>query len=389
MRIAIEQRELSHHIQHLVGIVSSKTTSPILTNYLIEADANKGEVKITASDLEITVDVRFSAAVSEGGTIAVSARHFNEIVSQMPPAVIDIWKTEDLLMIQCSKIDFKILCADHSLFPILPEPQMETATRVNPETFNRMIGKTAFAVSTDPNRAVITGVCWKIMEKTNLMAATDGRKVAEIVVPNTAPAEGEEGKSTEPSIFSDPADEQIMERVIPVKTLNFLQKVYDPSIKELKVLMERSKIVLSYGSFTIISNIIDQKYPEYQKAFMADLPNQVIVSRKRLLESIRRVALVAPEDNNRIRFEISAENFEINTSNRDTGDAKEFVEEYQYTGAETAVSFNYRFMVSILDVIDTEKVCIKLGSPKEPLMIYNEPQPENQKITFLLMPLRS
>ena len=389
MRIAIEQLVHSHHIQHLVGIVSSKTTSPILTNYLIEADANKGEVKITASDLEITVDVRFSAAVSEGGTIAVSARHFNEIVSQMPPAVIDIWKTEDLLMIQCSKIDFKILCADHSLFPILPDPQKETATRVNPETFNRMIGKTAFAVSTDPNRAVITGVCWKIMEKTNLMAATDGRKVAEIVVPNTAPAEGEEGKSTEPSIFSDPADEQIMERVIPVKTLNFLQKVYDPSIKELKVLMERSKIVLSYGSFTIISNIIDQKYPEYQKAFMADLPNQVIVSRKRLLESIRRVALVAPEDNNRIRFEISAENFEINTSNRDTGDAKEFVEEYQYTGAETAVSFNYRFMVSILDVIDTEKVCIKLGSPKEPLMIYNEPQPENQKITFLLMPLRS
>nr|MBP7205972.1 DNA polymerase III subunit beta [Candidatus Cloacimonadota bacterium] len=115
MRLAIEQKELVHHIQHLLGIVSSKTTSPILTNYLIEADANKGEVKITASDLEITVDVRFNAAVSEGGTIAVSARHFNEIVQQMPPAVIDLWKTEDLLMIQCAKIDFNILCADHTL----------------------------------------------------------------------------------------------------------------------------------------------------------------------------------------------------------------------------------------------------------------------------------
>lgn len=389
MRIAIEQRELAHHIQHLVGIVSGKTTSPILTNYLIEADADKGEVKITASDLEITVDVRFSAAVSEGGTIAVSARHFNEIIAQMPPAVIDLWKTEDLLMIQCNKIDFKVLCADHSLFPLLPQPQMEAATRVNPETFNRMISKTAFAVSMDPNRAVLTGVCWKIMKKTNLMAATDGRKVAEIIVPNTAPAEGEEGQSGEPNIFSDPEDEQVLEKVIPVKTLNFLQKVYDPSIKEMKVLMERSKIVITYGSYTIISNIIDQKYPEYQKAFMAELPNQVIVSRKRLLESIRRVALVAPEDNNRIRFQLSGENFEINTSNRDAGDAKEFVEEFQYSGAETSVSFNYRFMVSILDVIDTDKVSIKLGSPKEPLMIYNEPQPENQKITFLLMPLRS
>jgi len=389
MRIAIEQRELAHHIQHLVGIVSGKTTSPILTNYLIEADADKGEVKITASDLEITVDVRFSAAVSEGGTIAVSARHFNEIIAQMPPAVIDLWKTEDLLMIQCNKIDFKVLCADHSLFPLLPQPQMEAATRVNPEIFNRMISKTAFAVSTDPNRAVLTGVCWKIMKKTNLMAATDGRKVAEIIVPNTAPAEGEEGKNGEPNIFSDPDDEQVLEKVIPVKTLNFLQKIHDPSIKEMKVLMERSKIVIAYGSFTIISNIIDQKYPEYQKAFMAELPNQVIVSRKRLLESIRRVALVAPEDNNRIRFQLNGDNFEINTSNRDAGDAKECVEEFQYSGAETSVSFNHRFMVSILDVIDTEKVCIKLGSPKEPLMIYNEPQPENQKITFLLMPLRS
>ncbi len=389
MRLAIEQKELVHHIQHLLGIVSSKTTSPILTNYLIEADANKGEVKITASDLELTVNVRFNAAVSEGGSIAVSARHFNEIVQQMPPAVIDLWKTEDLLMIQCAKIDFNILCADHTLFPILPEPKLDNATTVNADTFNRMIGKTSFAVSTDVNRAVLTGVCWKIMEKTNLMAATDGRKVAEIVVPNTAPVKTEEKAEADGTIFQESASEQLMEKVIPVKTLSFLQKVFDPSVKEMKVLMERNKIVFSYGSFTIISNILEHKYPEYQKAFMADLPNQIMVDKKKLQESIRRVALVAPEDNNRIRFEIDSERFEINTSDRDTGDAKEFVETYEYSGADTNVAFNYRYMLAILDAVDTEKVCIKLGGAKEPMMVYNEPLPQNQKITFLLMPLRS
>ncbi len=389
MRLAIEQKELVHHIQHLLGIVSSKTTSPILTNYLIEADANKGEVKITASDLEITVDVRFNAAVSEGGTIAVSARHFNEIVQQMPPAVIDLWKTEDLLMIQCAKIDFNILCADHTLFPILPEPKLDNATIVNADTFNRMIGKTSFAVSTDVNRAVLTGVCWKIMEKTNLMAATDGRKVAEIVVPNTAPVKTEEKTEADDTIFQESASEQLMEKVIPVKTLSFLQKVFDPSVKEMKVLMERNKVIFSYGSFTIISNIIEHKYPEYQKAFMTDLPNQIMVDKKKLQESIRRVALVAPEDNSRIRFEIDSERFEINTSDRDTGDAKEFVETYEYSGSDTTIAFNYRYMLAILDAVDTNKVCIKLGGAKEPMMIYNEPLPQNQKITFLLMPLRS
>lgn len=390
MRLAIEKKELSLYIQHLAGIVSSKTTSPILTNYLIEVDAKKSEVKITASDLDITADVRFSAAVSEGGTIAVSARHFNEIINNMPDTVIDLWKTEDLLMIQCAKIDFNILCADHTLFPILPEPKLENATLVNPETFNKMINKTAFAVSTDANRAVLTGVCWKIMEKTNLMAATDGRKVAEIIVPNTSPVNAAKpADAEEASIFQDAYTDQIMEKVIPVKTLNFLQKIYDPSVKEMKILMERNKIVFAYGKFTIVANIIEHKYPEYQKAFMSDLPNQILVAKAALHTAIKRVALVAPDDNNRIRFEIDADHFEINTSNRDAGEAKELIETFEYKGKATSISFNFRYMLAILDAVDTDKVCIKLGGTKEPMMVYNEPLPENQKITFLLMPLRS
>jgi len=317
MRLAIEKKELIRYIQNLTGIVSSKTTSPILTNYLIEVDAKKSEVKITASDLEITADVRFNAAVSEGGTIAVSAKNFNDIISSMPDAVIDLWKTEDLLMIQCNKIDFNILCADHTLFPILPEPDMEKATLVNSEIFNNMISKTAFAVSTDINRAVLTGVCWKIMEKTNLMAATDGRKVAEIIVPNSSEIKAEARESgDEASIFQDAYADQILEKVIPVKTLNFLQKIYDPSVKEMKVLMDRNKIVFSYGSFTVISNVIEHKYPEYQKAFMSDLPNQLTVNTEILRSAIRRVSLVAPDDNYRIRFELDSDHFEISTNKR-------------------------------------------------------------------------
>ncbi|HQF67727.1 MAG TPA: DNA polymerase III subunit beta [Candidatus Cloacimonadota bacterium] len=390
MRLAIEKKELIRYIQNLTGIVSSKTTSPILSNYLIEVDAKKSEVKITASDLEITVDVRFNAAVSEGGTIAVSAKNFNEIIGSMPDAVIDLWKTEDLLLIQCNKINFNILCADHTLFPILPEQDMDKATLVNPEIFNNMISKTAFAVSTDINRAVLTGVCWKIMEKTNLMAATDGRKVAEIIVPNSAEIKAEASESgDEASIFQDAYADQILERVIPVKTLNFLQKIYDPSLKEMKVLMEKSKIVFLYGSFTVVANVIEHKYPEYQKAFMSDLPNQLTVNTETLISAIRRVSLVAPDDNNRIRFELDGDHFEISTNNRDTGDAKESIETFEYKGSSTSISFNFRYMLSILDAIDTEKVCIKLGGAKEPMMIYNEPPQENNKITFLLMPLRS
>lgn len=390
MRLAIEKKELLHHIQHLQTVVTTKNTSPIMLNYLMEVDAASSTVKLTASDLELTAKVTFNAAVSEGGTIAISARHFNEIINFMPDAVIDLWKNDELLMIQCNKVDFNILCADPTLYPQLVDPDLHDANVMNAELFMRMVEKTSFAVSMDVQRAVLTGVCWKIMKDRHLMAATDGRKVSEIIIkaPSDAPVDDRPQPEGE-TIFAEQDAEHLIERVIPVKTLNFLQRIYDPSEKEIRISLQQSKMIFSYGRFVIISNIIEQKYPEYRKAFITDLPNKLVVDKKLLNTAIRRVALVAPEDVMRIRFELDEQRFEINTSDRDTGDAKEFIESYSYQGSPTSIAFNYKYMVSILDAIDTEKVKILLGTGKDPMMIYNEVDPENQEITYLLMPLRS
>ncbi len=388
MRLSIEKKDLIQHIQHLATIVPTKITTPILTNYLIEVSAETNSIQITASDLDITAIVKFPAAVIEGGTIAVSARHLNEIISSMPDDVINLWKNEDLLVIQCGKIDFKLLCADHTLYPIIPVTNLKGAIKMDAELFQRMVNKTSFAVSSDTNRAVLTGVCWKIFENEHLMAATDGRKVAEIKVRDSFMQNQEMAKDTEDNIFGD-GKESYVEKIIPVKTLNFIQKIYNAQIKELNLVMEHNKMMFAYGEYTVFTNILEHKYPEYQKAFVHDLPNSLIIDREKLKTAIRRVALVAPDDNLRTRFEIDNDRFEINTSNRETGDAKQFMEDYSYQGKPTNVSFNYKFMLSILEAVDTDKVKILLGSPKDPLMIYNEMNPENQELTFLLMPLRS
>ncbi len=390
MRLAIEKKDLIHNIQHLATIVPSKITTPILINYLISVDAETNMVQVTASDLELTVIVQFPANVSESGTTAIAARHFNEIISSMPDAVINIYKDDELLKIQCGKIDFSLMCADHTLFPILPPRTLENALNVDAELFHRMISKTSFAVSNDVNRAVLTGVCWSIKKDHHLMAATDGRKVAEIKVLSSPLGDQKiEDSSSEENIFNDTTHDQHIERIIPVKTLNFLQKIYDSGNKELKVLIDNNRIMFSYGMFTVFSQILEHKYPDYQKAFMADLPNTIIIEKDAIRTSIRRIALVAPDDNLRIRFEIDLDHFEINTVNRDTGEAKQLMENFSYQGTATSVSFNFKYMIGILDAIDTDKVRISLGSSRDPLMIYNDSVPENQEITFLLMPLRS
>lgn len=384
MKFAIDKKDLQNCIQHLVSVAPSKNVSPILTNYLIQASVDTGKVRITTSDLEITVVAEVDAAVNESGSIAVSSKHFNEIIHAMPEALINFSRHEDLLRIQSNKINFNLLIADHTLFPLVPEIDLTNAIKIDAKLFNRMISKTQFAVSSDVNRKVLTGVCWKIMPDSHLMAATDGRKVAEIKINNSAlfPADS--------PIFSDDlGNDGVIEKIIPVKTLAFMQKIYDTQHKEVSFLIEANKVIFSYGSYLVFSQIIEHKYPEYQKAFVVDLQNRFEVKKDALQSAIRRVALVAPGENQRIRIEVSNEQFVVNTTSRDTGDAKENLDDYHFEGIETGVSFSFRYMLSILDVVDSEKVVINLGTSRDPLMIYNQANQENEEITFLLMPLRS
>jgi DNA polymerase III subunit beta len=403
MRIQIEKKELIQHIQHLASIVPSKNTTPILTNYLLEAISDRNILRITASDLEITVIAEFSANVVENGITTVSARQFNEIIHSLPDALIDIYKQDEIIKIICGKIDFSLLCADHTLFPIIPEKSLQNAVKLSSEHFMRMIDKTSFAVSTDINRAVLNGVCWLIKSNDQLMAATDGRKVAEIKFIQALSSSANAGKDnqkeaseavTESQIsedinFSELDFEKGIEKILPIKTLNFLEKIHSSENKELLAVIEPNRVMFAYGEYTIFTHVIEHKYPDYQKAFISDLPNVLIMDKDILRTAIRRISLIAPEDNLRIRFELSGDKFEINTTNREAGEGKEVIEKFAYTGSNTAISFNFKYMVSILDAIDTQNVKICLGTQKDPIMIYNETQPENQEITYLLMPLRS
>jgi DNA polymerase-3 subunit beta len=401
MRFQIEKKELIKHIQYLASIVPSKNTTPILTNYLLEAIADSNIIRITASDLEITVIAEFDANVAESGITTISAKSFNEIVNSMPDALLNIFKQDEIIKIQCNKIDFSLLCADHTLFPIIPDKYIQNAIKLSSEHFQRMIAKTSFAVSTDINRAVLNGVCWVLKKDFQTMAATDGRKVAEIKYMQAiqaASAEAPAKENAEPEIgvnltedikFDDLDYEKGVEKILPIKTLNFLQKIYSSDTKDLLAVIEPNRVMFVYGEYTIFTHVIEHKYPDYQKAFIMDLPNVLLIDKDVLRTAIRRIALIAPEDNLRIRFELNNDRFEINTTNRDAGEAKEVMGEYSYNGANTAISFNYKYMTSILDSIDTEKVKICLGSQKDPIMVYNETQPEQQEITYLLMPLRS
>ena len=378
MKFMIEKEDLLLNIQHLSHVVPSKNTMPILTNYLVEADDVENSVKITTTDLKITVFVTFKATVMESGIVAVNAKDFNEIVSALPDSQISFMTKDELLKIHCDKIDFSLNLSDHSTFPLIPEANFDNAINFKASEFNRMINKTIVAVSKDQQQSVFSGILWEIAQNKQTMVATDSKKIAQISL------------DTEPISLPQLEDgtSENFKIVLPTGGINFLQKIISHDDDLLKAEIGKNRVIFKYNNFVIFSHLINSKFPDYTKVFPASLPSELLLDRQQLKNAVKRVSLVAPVDSFKIVFNIVGSRLELSTNNNEKGGAVEVIDGISYSGEDINIAFNFRFLSIILDSIDTPNVKISLGKTKNPAVFLNEKDVEGTLLRYLLMPLR-
>jgi len=370
MKFSIEKEDLLKKIQHIYNIVPGKNTMPILTNYLIEADEGTNTIKFTATDLEITVIAEFEANVSESGKVVVSAKNFNEIINSLPDKIVHMFDEEENFKILCENSKFSLLCAEVSQFPLIPHKDMKDIIELDAQMFKKMIEKTSFAVSVEINRPIFTGISWRMNAEQQMMVATDGKKIAEFKLLEK----------------HDIPEEQ--EKIIPTKSLIFLDKVIEPEIPKISVLLESNRVMFAYGNYTVFTHIIEGKYPNYTKAVPVNNNNILIINRNLLRDIVKRVSLLASEETLKVKFDLTEDSFAINSEKREEGKADEIIKDYKYSGENLVIAFNFRYLLSILNVIDSDDVEIRLGQAVEPALFFNTEKYENYEARFVLMPLR-
>lgn len=377
MKFFIDRSDLLHNIQHLANVVPSKNTMPILTNYLIEAIEGDNLIKVTTTDLKLTVVVTFNATVMESGTIAVAARNFNEIITALPDSQITFTMEDELLKINCENIDFKLNLADYSNFPLIPEAVFENAIEFKAHEFNKMINKTIIAVQKDQHNSIFSGILWEISPDKQAMVATDSKKIAHIAI-----------DSVTPDFVNTVDEEEIMKIVLPTAGITFLQKIINEESDLLQADISKSKVVFKYRNFVVFSHLMSTKFPDYTKVFPESLPKELLLDNSQLKAAVKRISLLAPEESFKIMFNIKGTTLELATSHDEKGGAKEFISDIKYNGDDISIAFNFKFLNVILDSIDTPNVKICMGEAKNPALFYNEQDPEGTLLRYLLMPLR-
>jgi DNA polymerase-3 subunit beta len=82
MKFSIERAALLRALAHVQSVVERRNTIPILSNVLLKAE--KGELSLSATDMDLEILETVPAEVSSGGATTAPAHTLYDIVRKLP-----------------------------------------------------------------------------------------------------------------------------------------------------------------------------------------------------------------------------------------------------------------------------------------------------------------
>ncbi|MCE9614565.1 MAG: DNA polymerase III subunit beta [Lentisphaerae bacterium] len=362
MKLEITKTVLLNALQKVQNIVSLRSTLPILSNVLLQAD--KKNLTLTTTDLEVTMRCTVEANVLKAGATTLPARRLASIIRELPEGLVEIEVDDkDVASVTCGSSFFKIIGLSEDEFPPIPKAEGKFAYTMDQSAFAEMLRKTAYAASADETRYVLNGVLLSFKNGKLTMVATDGRRLALVEQEVEFPAEAQ------------------ADYILPTKPVNELMHVLRDE-GTLKIHASDSQLLLEFDDIVLATKLIDGTYPNYRQVIPAQSEERVAIERESLLTALRRVSLVTTDKSNATKLTFTKNKLSITMTTPDVGEARETLP-IKYAGKDLSVAFNPEYMMDPLKNLTNDEVVLELTDELSPgVMKADIP------FLYVLMPMR-
>ncbi|MFA5410715.1 MAG: DNA polymerase III subunit beta [Candidatus Omnitrophota bacterium] len=348
MRFSVEKEVLLSGIQTVQNIITTKAALPVLSNILMETQANN--LRLTATDLDIGISCVIPVETKEAGAITVPAKKFGDIVRELPANSIEVnSKKNNLLLIETNTCQFKIMGLAHEEFPKLPEFKDKEVIRLEQLLLKEALALTSFAVSSDETRYILNGILFKITKNNLTFVATDGKRLA--IVERKLKQEVDKEVSI----------------IVPIKTIQELNRnLKDEGV--LSLVLGGNQVLFDLGGVIIISRLIEGEFPDYRQVVPPASENKVKLDREQFLLAVKRAALLSTPDYQAIKLEVFKDKLVVSKSTPDIGESHEEVS-VEYRGKEMAIGFNPAYLADVLKSLPQEVIEFELTDSEKPGVI--------------------
>jgi DNA polymerase III subunit beta len=174
MKIEVLQEQLLEGVSTTLRAISARVQLPVLLHILLEADSQG--ITLSATDLELGIQMRVSAKVEETGKITVPAKMLFEFLSSLSPGKVTLISEAANLKVKSGGYSASFQTIEVGEFPQLPVFSKEIG-EVSIEEMASAVERVAFASARDSLRPVLTGVLLEFGKGLKLVA-TDGFRLA-------------------------------------------------------------------------------------------------------------------------------------------------------------------------------------------------------------------
>ncbi len=369
MEFTVSRTDLVRELNLSQGVVEKKTTIPILSNVLVEADGDR--IHLTATDLELGIRVSCPARVKKPGAGTIPARRLLDYVRLLPDGDVQV-KIQDnhWASLVSGRSRTRIAGMSRESFPELPAMPASIA-QIPIGILASMIGKTIFSISAEESRFTLNGALLLLKKGGIVMVATDGHRLAMI-----------ESTADIPGISGD------YRALMPRKAMMELQKLAadaDPAAL-VQFSGDDNHLFFQLGDRVLLSRKLTGNFPDYPRVLPKDQPHFVTLEREEFRGAIERVAQFSDERSRSIRVRVDKDEVKIHSSVSETGESEESIPA-AYDGPAVEIGFNAQYMLEFMRAVPDAQVTFLFKDPHSAgeLRPAGE-KPENYR--YVIMPMR-
>ena len=371
MKVTIERAHLVKALGHVQSVVERRNTIPILSNVLLQAD--KGQLTLTATDLDIEVLEEAQAEVDSPGATTVSAVTLFEIAKRLPDGaqvVLEVLKDEGRLQVMAGRSRFALAVLPDADFPSLASDSYDVTFSMATTELRGLLDRARFAMSQEETRYYLNGVYMHAVPDAPSpllrIAATDGHRLARL---ETALPSGAEKM---PGV------------IVPRKAVAELGRLLDDAGEMVEISVSKAKIRFGLAKGRLTSKLIDGSFPDYERVIPKDNPLTLKIDNGDFAKAVDRVSTVSSDRTKSVKMALDDDRLRLTVNNPDAGSALEELS-VDFDGDPTEIGFNARYLMDIAQQIDSDTAVFRLSDPSSPAVILD---PENQNALYVLMPLR-
>ena len=369
MKFNINQNDLQQSLGYCQGVIEKRSTLPILSNILL--DATGSNLKIIATDLDLIFinEIQNIEIIEEGKTTTVSSTLYDIIRKFNSGKKINFNQTsENKIQLESEKSIFNLNCLSASEFPVTEENFTSNGFTMKSKELLKLLNKCKFSISNDETRHYLSGIYMhqtKLEDKIYLTAAaTDSHRMSISKV------------MLKEEIQFDPI-------ILPKKTIFQLVNLLEDYDGDVKISNEKSKIKFEMENSTLISKLIDGKFPNYIQVIPKNNKKKLDIDLKLFMDSVDRVASVSLDKKDSVKFILTKDKLNLSVNNTSSGDGNETLNvSFDH---ELSISFNSRYLIDIASQLDGDKIEIYLNETGSPALIKD---PSDFDSIYVVMPMK-